>query len=65
MITCGGQGAVVFTSSVGTVTPQPSSDPDVSVASFSVPDDSSEPDTATITVTSADGVSTSEVEIQR
>src|SRR6185295_19105779 len=65
VITCGGQGAVVFTSSVGTITPQPSSDPDVSVASFSIPDDSLEPDTATITVTSSDGVSTSEVEIQK
>ncbi|HSB11409.1 MAG TPA: Ig-like domain-containing protein, partial [Blastocatellia bacterium] len=65
VITCGGQGAVVFTASAGTITPQPSSDPDVSVASYTVPDDESEPDTAIITVTSADGVSTSEVEIQK
>jgi hypothetical protein len=65
VITCGGAGAVVWSATAGTVTPQPSSDPNVFPATYTVPDDSSEPDTATIRVTSADGVSTSDVEIQK
>ncbi len=65
VITCGGQGAVVWTTTAGTITPGTPTDPDVYPATFTAPDDGSEPDTVTIQVTSPSGVGTSEVEIQK
>ena len=65
VFTCGGTGAVVWSATAGTITPEPSSDPDVFAASYTVPDDSSEPDTATIQADSANGSGTSSVEIQK
>ena len=65
VITCGGQGAVVWTTTAGTITPGTPTDPDVYPATFTAPDDESEPDTVTIQVTSPSGVGTSEVEVQK
>lgn len=65
VITCGGQGAVVWTATAGTITPGSSSDPDVYPATYTAPDDGSEPETVTIQVTSPSGVGTSDVEIQK
>jgi hypothetical protein len=65
VFSCGGVGAVVWSATAGTITPEASSDPDVFAASYTVPDDSSEPDTATIQAQSANGSGTSSVEIQK
>ena len=58
-------GAVVWSATAGTITPEASSDPDVFAASYTVPDDSSEPDTPTIQADSANGSGTSSLEIQK
>ena len=65
VFSCGGTGAVVWSATAGTITPEASSDPDVFAASYTVPDDSSEPDTATIQADFANGSGTSSLEIQK
>jgi hypothetical protein len=64
VLTCGG-GAVTWTAGTGTITPQPSPDPGVETAIYSLPDDDGEPDTAIIQVASPGGAGTIGVEIQK
>ncbi|HXG66063.1 MAG TPA: Ig-like domain-containing protein, partial [Blastocatellia bacterium] len=60
-----GGGPVTWSASAGTITSAPSSDPDVHAATYTPPDDGSEPEEVTITMSTAGGMATATVTIQK